>query len=735
MRRIITSIALLFAFSPIVHAQELCGFEKRHKQQMQNDPVYKQRVQKMTQDWVNFNQMKESARLLINGNDTVYEIPMVIHVVHTGGPIGSAYNPTDIQLMDLVDYVNKTYQAIWPAYPNTSNGGSRIPFKIVLAARDPDCKPTNGINRVNGTVLSGYASGGIGSPGASDVDVKALSLWPNDQYYNVWVVNKIDDPGVAGYAYYPGAGPSIDGTVILAAYAQAGYSTLVHEFGHGMGLPHTFEGDNGGVDCPPNVDCLLDGDGICDTEPHKRGITCTDVINPCTNTPLNNTQFSFMSYTQGCRDRFTAGQREKVLWNLLNNRASLMVSDGGVNAPQPALPSQCIPTAMNPGSPANVGPQEVSFNNMTRTSGGFNTEGIHVDNFCTHNTEVYLGTSYPISVTTGPQPENVSAYIDYNNDGQFQDPAELVYFHAGATANQVHTGTVNIPATGPVVCQALRMRIISDLTTAPPPTPCGSLVAGQAEDYIVTIKPSTGATLVSSITSGFPGCQDSVISFVATTTNVPGSSSITWLVNGVPAAAGPTWNPTNLQSGDVVTSMTVVNNTTCNTPDTIRSNGHTVSFLPGLPAPVISFVNGDLVASVSPVQWFGPNGLIPGATSQTYHPIEPGNHYAKATGTGCASDKSNVLNVSLLSIGGFSLENVKVYPNPVNNELVIDWGTEQQEMEIDILNMLGQSVIHASADSETKKTIATSQLANGVYFVKITGESGKAGVVRIVVQH
>ena len=181
--------------------------------------------------------------------------------------------------------------------------------------------------------------------------------------------------------------------------------------------------------------------------------------------------------------------------------------------------------------------------------------------------------------------------------------------------------------------------------------------------------------------------------------------------------------------------MTVVNNTTCNTPDTIRSNGHTVSFLPGLPAPVISFVNGDLVASVSPVQWFGPNGLIPGATSQTYHPIEPGNHYAKATGTGCASDKSNVLNVSLLSIGGFSLENVKVYPNPVNNELVIDWGTEQQEMEIDILNMLGQSVIHASADSETKKTIATSQLANGVYFVKITGESGKAGVVRIVVQH
>src|SRR5690606_26270443 len=115
---------------------------------------------------------------------------------------------------------------------------------------------------------------------------------------------------------------------MLASVAHACSSTLVHELGHGMGLPHTFEGDNGGADCPPNMDCLLDGDGICDTEPHKRGVTCTDVINPCTTTPLNNTQFSFMSYTQGCRDRFTPGQRDKVLWNLKNMRASLMNSDG-----------------------------------------------------------------------------------------------------------------------------------------------------------------------------------------------------------------------------------------------------------------------------------------------------------------------------------------------------------------------------------------------------------------------
>jgi hypothetical protein len=135
------------------------------------------------------------------------------------------------------------------------------------------------------------------------------------------------------------------------------------------------------------------------------------------------------------------------------------------------------------------------------------------------------------------------------------------------------------------------------------------------------------------------------------------------------------------------------------------------------------------------VQWFGPNGFIQGATNQIYHPTEAGNHYAKAVGTGCASDKSNILNVSLLSIGEYSFENVKVYPNPVNNELVIDWGTDQQDVQIDILNMLGQSVIHATTKSETRKTIATDRMASGVYFVKITGKDGKAGVVRILVQH
>ena len=735
MRRIITSMAILLGFTQAIEAQEMCGFDTRHKQMMKADPAYRQNVLKMKQDWVEYNRMKESARLVITGTDTLYEIPLVIHVVHTGGPVGSQYNPSDQQLEDLVDYVNQTYQAMWANYPGPNAGGTRIPFQVVLAKRDPNCQPTNGILRVDGSVLPGYVSGGIGAGGAAEIDVKALSVWPNDRYYNVWVVHKIDDPGVAGYAYYPGAGPAVDGTVMLASVAQAGSSTLVHEMGHGMGLPHTFEGDNGGADCPPNVDCLVDGDGICDTEPHKRGVSCNDVTNLCTSQPLNNTQFSFMSYTGGCRDRFTPGQRDKVMWNLKNNRASLMMSDGGVPAPGSAIAAQCVPTSLNPGSTANVGPQVVTFNNFSRASGGFDTEGVHVDNFCTHYTELFLGNSYPISVTTGNQAENVRVFIDYNNDGQFQNPAELVYNSGGTLPGQTHTGTINIPATGPVICTPLRMRVISDVISAAPPAPCGPLTMGQAEDYVVTIKPATGAALASTVTSTFPGCQDSLLSFLATPTNLPTGSTISWTVNGQEVATGTTFSASNLQSGDVVTVVTTVMNPTCNTPDSIKSNSFTVNFLPGPTPPFISFINGDLVSNVAPVQWYGPSGIIPGATNQSYHPTEPGQHYAVVVASPCPSIKSNLLDVTLLSVGEYSFENMKIYPNPVREELVIDWGTETQDVKIELLNTLGQTLLRTAVKNEHRKVIPMSQYANGIYFVKVTGDGGKAGLVRILVQH
>ena len=731
MRKLLLSVTLA---ALCVAANAQCGSDEANKRLMLADPAYKVAVEKNKAEWAKFAENMPKQKLIVTGTDTVFDIPVVIHVIHTGGAVGSQYNPSDAQLIGLIDYTNKCYQSIWPGYPTTANGGTRIPFQLTLAKRDPNCQPTTGILRVDGSSLPNYATDGIelgGGTGASETAVKALSKWPNDKYYNIWIVNKIASAGVAGYAYYPGAGPAVDGAVILAGVAQSGSSTLTHEFGHGMGLAHTFEGDNNGTSCPINANCNSDGDGVCDTEPHMRGVSCNDVTNPCTNLPYDSTKFNFMSYTGGCRDRFTPGQRAKVLYNLHVNRHALMLSEGA-QPPPPAPATACIPMSNNPGSNQNVGPQLVTFNTITRASGGYNTEGIHVEDICNGRTDVYTGASYPISIKTGPFVEDVRVYIDYNNDGVFQLPAEEVFAHTGSVNNETHTGTITIPSTNIILCQPLRMRVLSDITATPLMLPCGPLERGQVEDYVLTVKPPTISTISIATTGTFPTCEDSLVTFTAALANVPPTSSVFWLVNGVAIGAGSPWSTTGLQAGDVITAKTYSMNATCNTADTILSNSINITVVPGPPAPVISFIGGDLVSNIAPVYWFGPNGLIPGVTSAIYHPVQAGNHYAKAVGNPCPSDTSNVLNVSLLDIPGLDMSNIKLYPNPVKDELVVEPGNNKK-LQLTLYSSMGQTLKHYTVNGETRYVIPMQKFANGLYFISVTDEYGRRATTRIQV--
>jgi len=48
--------------------------------------------------------------------------------------------------------------------------------KFVLAQRDPNCNPTNGINTLNGSSLAGYTANGVNSPGTSGPGVNETVL-------------------------------------------------------------------------------------------------------------------------------------------------------------------------------------------------------------------------------------------------------------------------------------------------------------------------------------------------------------------------------------------------------------------------------------------------------------------------------------------------------------------------------------------------------------------------------
>ncbi len=586
MKKILSLLAFFSLIILQVAAQHQCGFDDLHQELMASDPHYAAEVQASTAIISAMNQMQPSM-MQVNGNDTLYEIPVVVHIIHTGNPIGGAYNPTDADVQDMIDVLNATYASTVTGWPSPSTGGVDMKLRFKLATRSPSCGPTTGINRVDGSFLSGYTTAGVkryGSVGPSDADVKALSRWDNQEYYNIWVVGAIDgfgypsgpSGGVAGYAYLPMGAPSLqDGTVILSAYVNDDpddVATLSHEIGHAFGLYHTFDGDDGGSSCPIETNCATQNDEVCDTEPHIRSYGCPTGTNSCTSMPYNNVSYNIMNYTN-CVNRFTPGQQARAIAIAKYYRKNLLHSAKSQPFPSVAITAaSCTPTIINANNNLDVGPTSVELEGIYHESDGYTDDGdmVYVDNTCVTQTNLMAGQTYSIEVGTEGYSQKVKAYIDFNNDGAFASSEEILSSLTSSSGNQIHSATFTVPMTA-TSCVPLRMRVVSDRMTSATPSPCGALSYGQAEDYMVIIEGSD--TVGIQITAGTnPSCPGTALSFAAQTS---ATSTITydWSLNGTMVGTGPTYSTSTAMDGDVLT-LTGYVASTCHpgTMDTITES-------------------------------------------------------------------------------------------------------------------------------------------------------------------
>ncbi|MFN8166031.1 MAG: PKD domain-containing protein [Bacteroidia bacterium] len=108
------------------------------------------------------------------------------------------------------------------------------------------------------------------------------------------------------------------------------------------------------------------------------------------------------------------------------------------------------------------------------------------DYTCTDTATLLTNLPYQYFATTGfTYSESFKMWLDINNDGTL-DPATEEIASDNALTN--HSGWFTIPDAGAVFGQPLRLRIASDYTANPTPTPCLDLQYGQIEDYSVFLQ-------------------------------------------------------------------------------------------------------------------------------------------------------------------------------------------------------------------------------------------------------
>lgn len=657
----------LFSFSGVKAQQgneEHCASHTLHEKLLETDPTYaKQHIRNENEIQDLVQAMQASAG---NGSqaqvfgDTL-EIPVVVHVIHTGQNVGVGANISTAQINGAIEAINDRYRKT----PNTHGDAAGVDTEIqfILAKRDPDCNATTGIVRVNGSSVTDYSNEGITAgqgSGADELEVKALSRWPATDYVNVWVVTEIENNnggfGIQGYAYFPGVSPVRDGIIIMhSAFGVSGTvnswnnlnRTFTHEVGHYLNLYHTFEGDNSGNNCPGTTNGCGSGSGDCctDTEPHIRAASnCPTGANSCTSASWADVQHNYMNYSsQTCADMFSEDQSDRMRAALFGPRSSLLTSLG-TEAPSSntVASASCSPNTTNLSNGFGMGITNVTFENIDVNSSSAVGDSGYRDYSCHQMAEVFPSTTYSISINSGTSnDEDVRVYIDFNDDGDFLDANEFVFTNDTDT---LHTGNIVIPS-NPTLNTPLRMRVISDWqgNTAAMNSgeSCYAPQYGQIEDYAVLVKGSMTASITGTEVSCNGGSDGTITVTVSSGT---ANYDYSWSNGASTSNSSSNSNTiTGLAAGTYTVTVTDANSNTVAASHTIGEPSSPVSATITVDQMVSCFNgnDGQMTASASGGSGAFSFAWMNGSTSATISGLTAGTYTVTVTdANGCTDSES-----------------------------------------------------------------------------------------------
>lgn len=682
-----------------------------YNKKMANDKKFaEQRIQyeKELEAWT-LNQQKSKSAV------TTVTIPVVIHIVYQT----AAQNITNAKAISQIDVLNEDFgrtnadttntPAVWKSI--SANTG----IQFCLAQRDPNGNPTNGIERRSTTVASfgtndmvkSYAQGG-------------LDAWDPSRYLNIWCCNI--GGGILGYGEFPTN--TISNTFGLVvqynAFGRIGLSppfnlgrTASHELGHCFNLYHIWADDNGactGSDLVSDTPNQADATSGCPTFP---------ALDACATTSPGYMFMNFMDYSNdNCMNMFTQGQstRMNAVLNVAPYNAlktsngcvpvTLASDDAGITSVLAPMNAYCTNT---------ITPSVVikNWGNSTLTSAVIN---YHVD-MNPVQTYTYTGSLASLATSTVSLPvisatsgsHTFMAYTTLPNgmtDGNNTNDTTMSSFvvNSGLGANLPYTEgfeSTTFPANG-ITINNPDMATTWARTTVAKKTGLASAfmdnfnynASGEIDEIVL---PSLNLSSVASPQLTF---QLAYRLYTAPTATLTFSDTLEVLIS---TDCGQTWSQLYKKFSTPLTTATPPYSTASFVPTAAQWRMETISL------GSYSTVNNAIVKFKHTTNY----------ENQLY--IDDIN-LNSSTATSIA--ENDILN------------SISIYPNPANESFTINLGTElsAKDASVTLIDQLGREIKTKNTISQNGIGIATTNIANGTYFVKINIQNSSI-VKKIIINH
>ncbi|MEW7277349.1 GEVED domain-containing protein [Aquimarina sp. 2201CG1-2-11] len=374
-----------------------------------------------------------------------------------------------------------------------------------------------------------------------------------------------------------------------------------------------------------------------------------------------------------------------------------------------------------------------------------NSEGKSYSDFTSESTNLNLGSKASFIITptwSGTiYNEAYGIWIDYNQDGDFEDPEEQVFSKAASRDTSI-TGEFTVPSDAKD--GATRLRVIMRYNTVP--SPCGSFNYGEAEDYTVNI---------GGVVDPDPTCDDGIQNGDETGIDCGGScapcdtsGTIVYVDNDdITTSSSSTWNFFRIEKGDDRSYGAWYNGNSIYLVTynkgivTTNGNGNQIVLLSegvevGASSNFSTDSSSNVIASNTYTDNKGKSGYIgisfelDGNTHYGWFYIEVSEDglsytildyaYNTTAGQGLITTRNTSLKGDVNAI-----KKVKIYPNPFQQDTTLDVSDfEQETFTITVYSVLGKELYKKYYNQNPQKIkIDQSILSDvGYYLVKFTSE-------------